>query len=115
MGLVREALGVLDAESNAEEALLLKGLLGQANMLAGFVSDALKANSAALDLIDDERRGKAGIVLGLTVGQMVGFDVPYWLKCLLIRPVGMLGRFSEADERVGRVFQHGAREDRALL
>src|SRR5260370_19885443 len=104
MGLVREALGVLDAESNAEEALLLKGLLGQANMLAGFVSDALKANSAALDLIDDERRGKAGIVLGLTVGQMVGFDVPYWLKCLQIRPLVMLGRFSEADERPSKPF-----------
>jgi class 3 adenylate cyclase/tetratricopeptide (TPR) repeat protein len=103
--LVREALAVLDAESNPEEALLLKGLLGQANMLAGLVSDTLKANSAALDLIDDERRGKAGIVLGLTVGQMVGFDVPYWLKCLQIRPLVMLGRFSEADERLARLFQ----------
>src|SRR5258705_1766096 len=103
--LVREALAVLDAESNPEEALLLKGLLGQANMLAGFVSDALEANSAALDLIDDERRGKAGIVLGLTVGQMVGFDVPYWLKCLHVRPLVMLGRFSEADERLCRLFQ----------
>src|SRR5260370_22655298 len=105
MGLVREALGVLDAESNAEEALLLKGLLGQANMLAGFVSDAVKANSAGLDLIADEGRGKAGIVVGLTVGQMVGFDVPYWLKCLHVRPLVMLGRFSEADERLGRLFQ----------
>src|SRR5712671_5559642 len=103
--LVREALAVLDAESNPEEALLLKGLLGQANMLAGFVGHALSANSAALDLIDDERRGKAGIVLGLTVGQMVGFDVPYWLKCLQIRPLVMLGRFSEADERLARLFQ----------
>jgi adenylate cyclase len=102
--LVREALAVLDAESNPEEALLLNGLLCQANMLAGLVGDA-RANSAALDLIDDERRGKAGIVLGLTVGQMVGFDVPYWLKCLQVRPLVMLGRFSEADERLGRLFQ----------
>jgi tetratricopeptide (TPR) repeat protein len=103
--LVREALAVLDAEANPEEALLLNGLLCQANMLAGFVSDALKANSAALDLINDERRGKAGIVLGLTVGQMVGFDVPYWLKCLQVRPLVMLGRFSDADERLARLFQ----------
>ena len=52
--LVREALAVLDAEANPEEALLLNGLLCQANMLAGFLGDALSANSAALDLIDDE-------------------------------------------------------------
>jgi class 3 adenylate cyclase/tetratricopeptide (TPR) repeat protein len=103
--LVREALAVLDAQANPEEALLLNGLLCQANMLAGFAGDALKANNAALDLIDDERRGKAGIVLGLTVGQMVGFDVPYWLKCLHVRPLVMLGRFSDADERLGRLFQ----------
>ena len=103
--LVREALAVLDAKSNPEEALLLNGLLCQANMLAGFLSHALSANSAAQDLIDDKRRGKAGIVLGLTVGQMVGFDVPYWLKCLHVRPLVMLGRFSEADERLARLFQ----------
>jgi len=103
--LVREALAVLDAGSNPEEALLLNGLLCQANMLAGFVGHALSANSAALDLIDDERRGTAGIVLGLTVGQMVGFDVPYWMKCLQVRPLFMLGRFSDADERLARLFQ----------
>ncbi len=38
--LVREALAVLDAESNPEEVLLLNGLLCQASMLAGFVGDA---------------------------------------------------------------------------
>src|SRR6202166_4780879 len=57
--LVREALAVLDAHSNPEEALLLNGLLCQASQLAGLVGDALKANSAALDLIDDERRRTA--------------------------------------------------------
>jgi adenylate cyclase len=103
--LVREALAVLDAEANPAEALLLKGLLCQANMLAGFVGEALSANSAAMDLLDDERRGKAGVVLGLTVGQMVGFDVPFWIKCLRAGPLVMLGRFSEADERLARLFQ----------
>ncbi len=112
--LVREALAVLDAQANPEEALLLNGLLCQANMLAGFLGHALSANSAALDLIDDERRGNAGIVLGLTVGQMVGFDVPYWLKCLQVRPLVMLGRFSEADERLARLFQ-AERADAELL
>src|SRR3984957_10437488 len=103
--LVREALAVVDAESNPEEGLLLNGLLCQANMLAGFVGDALKANSAALDLIDDERRGSAAVVLGLTVGQMVGFDVPHWIKCLRVRTLVMLGRFSDADDRLARLFQ----------
>jgi tetratricopeptide (TPR) repeat protein len=102
---VREALAALDAEANPEEALLLNGLLCQASTLAGFVGDALSANSAAFDLIDDERRGAAGVVLGLTAGQMVGFDVPYWMKCLQVRPLIMLGRFSDADERLARLFQ----------
>jgi adenylate cyclase len=103
--LVREALAVLDAESNPEEALLLNGLLCQASLLAGFLGDALSANSAAFDLIDDERRAAAGVVLGLTVGQMVGFDVRYWMKCLQVRPLFMLGRFSDADERLAILFQ----------
>ena len=78
--LVREALAVLDAEANPEEALLLNGLLCQANMLAGFTRESLQANSAALDLMEDERRTSAGVVLGLTAGQMVGFDVRSWIK-----------------------------------
>ena len=102
--LVREALAVLDPESNPEEALLLRGLLCQANMLAGFAADALKAIGAALDVID-ERQGSAGVVLGLTVGQMVGFDVRYWMKGLQVRALVMLGRFSDADERLARLFQ----------
>ena len=77
----------------------------QASILAGFVEDALKANSVAFDLIDDESRAAAGVVLGLTVGQMVGFDVRYWMRCLQVRPLIMLGRFSEAEERLARIFQ----------
>jgi adenylate cyclase len=103
--LVREALAVLDAKANPEEALLLNGLLCQGSMYAGFVGDALKTISAALDLIDDERRGSAGVVLGLTVGQMVGFDVRHWMKCLQVRALVMLGRFSDADERLAKLFQ----------
>jgi adenylate cyclase len=103
--LVREALAVLDAKANPAEALLLNGLLCQGSMYAGFAVDALKANSTALDLIDDERRGNAGVVLGLTVGQMVGFDVPQWIKALRVRSLIMLGRFSDADKRLARLFQ----------
>jgi tetratricopeptide (TPR) repeat protein len=103
--LVREALAVLDAEANPAEALLLNGLLCQANMLAGFVGNALSANSAALALIDRESQGAGSVVLGLTAGQMVGFDIPYWMKCLQAGSLVMLGRFSDADERLARLFQ----------
>lgn len=103
--LVQEALAVTDAESNPEGALLLTGLLCQAYMLSGHVGDALSANVAALKMIDDESQGNAGVVLGLSVGQMVGFDVPHWIKCLRIRPLVMLGRFAEADEWLAKVFQ----------
>ena len=103
--LVREALAVLDAEANPAEALLLNGLLCQASAFAGFPGDALKAISAALDMIDRDRRGDAAVVLGLTVGQMVGFDVPHWIKCLQVRSLILLGRFSDADERLTRLFQ----------
>ena len=103
--LVREALAVLDAEANPAEAVLLNGLLCQANMLAGFVGPALAANAAALQMIDNESRGNAGVVLGLTAGQMVGFNIPYWIKCLQAGALVMLGRFSDADERLARLFQ----------
>jgi adenylate cyclase len=103
--LVRQGLAVLDAEANPAEAVLLNGLLCQANMLAGFVSHALSANIAALDMIDLERRGNAGVVLGLTAGQMVGFNIPYWMKCLQAGALVMLGRFSDADELLARLFQ----------
>jgi len=103
--LVREALAVLDAEANPAEALLLNGLLCQASAFAGFAGDALKAISVALEMIDRERRGDAAVVLGLTVGQMVGFDIPHWIKCLEVRSLIMLGRFSDADERLARLLQ----------
>jgi tetratricopeptide (TPR) repeat protein len=103
--LVREALAVLDAEANPGEALLLNGLLCQANMLAGFVGHALSANIAALNMIDLERRGNAAVVLGLTVGQMVGFNIPYWIKCLQAGALVMLGRFADADELLAKLFQ----------
>ncbi len=103
--LVRQALAVLDEKANPEEALLLNGLLCQASILAGFVEDALKANSAAFGLIDDENRAAAGVVLGLTVGQMVGFDVRYWMRCLQVRPLIILERFSDAEERLARILQ----------
>ena len=103
--LVSEALAVLDATANPAEALLLNGLLCQANMLAGFVGRAHSAILAALDMIDLDRQGNAGVVLGLTAGQMVGFNIPHWIKCLQAGALVMLGRFPDADDRLARLFQ----------
>jgi adenylate cyclase len=36
---------------------------------------------------------------------MVGFDVRHWMKCLQVRSLVMLARFSDADERLARLFQ----------
>jgi adenylate cyclase len=36
---------------------------------------------------------------------MVGFDIPYWMKCLQVGSLVMLGRFSDADDRLARLFQ----------
>lgn len=109
VGLVREALAMTDSRSNPEGALLLTGLLCQAYALSGFVGDALSANLAASRMIDGESNGNAKVVLGLSVGQMVGFDVPHWIKCLRGRLLIMLGRFAEADDWLVRVLQSDPR------
>ncbi len=103
--LIREALAVTDSESNPEGALLLTGLLGQAYSMAGLLVDSLSAIDAALQMIGTENPGTMGVVLGLNVGQMVGFDVPYWIRCLRLFPLIRLGRFAEADEYLARIFQ----------
>ena len=56
-------------------------------------------------MIDSESRGNAGVVLGLTADQMVGFNIPYWIKCLQAGALVMLGRFSDADDLLARLFQ----------
>jgi class 3 adenylate cyclase/tetratricopeptide (TPR) repeat protein len=105
VSLIREALTVTDAESNPEGALLLTGLLGQAYSMAGLITDSLLSIDAALQMIGEEGQEPTGVVLGLNVGQMVGFDVPYWIRCLRLLPLIRLGRFAEADEWLARIFQ----------
>ena len=36
---------------------------------------------------------------------MVGFNIPYWIKCLQVGALVMLGRFTDADELLARLFQ----------
>jgi adenylate cyclase len=103
--LIQEALAVTDAESNPEGALLLTGLLCQAYSFAGLTRNALSANDTALDMIGDGKQGSAAVVLGLNVGQMVGFNVPHWIRCMRIAQLTLRGRFAEADQWLARVLQ----------
>lgn len=102
---IREALALTDAESNPEGHLLLNGLLCQAYSYAGLVADALAANDLALAAVDMDGAPHPNVVLGLTVSQMVGFDVAHWIRCLRPRLLIALGRFDEADQWLSRVFQ----------
>ncbi len=103
--LVREALTLMDKESNPEGMLLLNGLLCQALGHCGLLREALAANNIALSLVDDVDRPSDGVVLGLSVGQMVGFDVSYWIRALRARLLVLLGRFDEAQSWLDRVIQ----------
>jgi class 3 adenylate cyclase/tetratricopeptide (TPR) repeat protein len=105
VALVREALALTDAESNPEGTLLLNGLLCQACGYAGLLVQAMAANDAALRIVEDEGQPDSGTVLGLSVEQMVGFDVLHWIKCLRVRLLVALGQFDEAQTWLGRVLQ----------
>jgi class 3 adenylate cyclase/tetratricopeptide (TPR) repeat protein len=105
--LVDEALALTDVRSNPEGVLLLTALHCQAYSLAGLFAASLLANDTAMRMIGNEREGNAGVVLGLNVGQMVGFNVPYWIRCLRPRQLIMLGRFAEADEWLAELFRIG--------
>jgi adenylate cyclase len=103
--LVREALALTDAEANPEGALLLNGLLCQACSLGGLINEALAANDAALAVIDDNSKPNAGVVLGLSVRQMVGFDVEHWVRCLRTKLLVAAGQHDAADLWLARLFQ----------
>ena len=104
--LVREGLALTDASANPEGNLLLNGLLCQAYSRAGLFREALNANDAALAAIETQSdTGTGSVVLGLSVGQMVGFDVAHWVRCLRSKLLVMLGRFDEAELWLARLLQ----------
>jgi class 3 adenylate cyclase/tetratricopeptide (TPR) repeat protein len=104
--LVREALALIDADANPEGNLLLNGLMCQAYSRAGMLREALSTNDMALLAIETQTgAGTESIVLGLSVGQMVGFDVAHWVRCLRAKLLVGLGRFEEADLWLARLFQ----------
>jgi len=103
--LVQEAVALTDASSNPEGHLLLNGLLCQAYGRAGLLREALSTNDAALAAIEAPSDSTAGVVLGLSVGQMVGFDVAHWIRCLRAQLLVALGEFDVADLWLARLFQ----------
>jgi adenylate cyclase len=78
-------------------------MLSQANFLAGLLGEALAANDAGLAAIAAQRGLEGSITLGLNVGQILGFDVEHWIKCLRTRILVNLGRFAEAEEWLAEV------------
>jgi class 3 adenylate cyclase/tetratricopeptide (TPR) repeat protein len=102
---VREALELSDAAHNPEGKLLLNGMLCQACSRAGMLREALAANDAALADIDAPGEPGFGTVLGLSVTQMVGFDVAHWVRCLRASLLIGLGRLEEADLWLARLMQ----------
>jgi class 3 adenylate cyclase len=103
--LVREALALTDAGSNPEGNLLLNALLCQAYGRAGLPLDALATNEVALAAIEAPGNPDADTVLGLNVGQMVGFDIAHWVRCLRAGILVALGRFDDADLWLARLMQ----------
>jgi class 3 adenylate cyclase/tetratricopeptide (TPR) repeat protein len=105
VGRVREALALAAAGANPESDLLLNGLLCQACGRAGLLWDALAANDAALAAIESPGDPYAGAILGISVGQMVGFDIARWVRCLRAGLLVALGQFDEAELWLGRLMQ----------
>jgi class 3 adenylate cyclase/tetratricopeptide (TPR) repeat protein len=103
--LVQQGLALTDEVSNPEVTLLLNSLLCQAYGHAGLLSEALAASDTALRIVEDENQPAAGVVLGLTVAQMVGFDVLHWIRCLRAKLLVMLGRLDEAEASLARLIQ----------
>jgi adenylate cyclase len=80
-------------------------MLAQACYLAGLLNEALVANETALAAIAEHQGMDADVTLGLSVSQILGFDVEHWIKCSRTRILVQLGRFDEAREWLDAVFR----------
>jgi class 3 adenylate cyclase/tetratricopeptide (TPR) repeat protein len=98
VALAREALALASQTKDAGRTAALSGMLSQAYLLAGLLKEALAANDSALATIS-ERSLEGDVTLGLSVTQLLGFDVEYWINCTRARILVGLGRFAEAAER----------------
>jgi adenylate cyclase len=105
VALVREALTLTSKERDAGRTATVYGMLAQAYYLAGLLNEALAANAAALAAVDEQRDMDGAVTLGMSVSQILGFDVEHWIKCSRTRILVQLDRFEEADEWLDAVFR----------
>jgi tetratricopeptide (TPR) repeat protein len=80
-------------------------MLSQAYLLAGLFKQALAVNDAGLEAIEEQAQQTCGVVLGLSINQLLGFDTVHWIRCLRARILFYLGQFEEADRWLLRVLQ----------
>jgi class 3 adenylate cyclase/tetratricopeptide (TPR) repeat protein len=105
IALVRQALEQAKIEGDVEGIITFYGMLGQAYMLAGLFREAVAANDSALQAIEEQSQEHSGVVLGLSVSQLLGFDIIHWIRCLRARVLFYLGRIEEAEGWLLRVLQ----------
>jgi class 3 adenylate cyclase/tetratricopeptide (TPR) repeat protein len=91
---IREAEAVLGETVDASLRVTLRAVLCHALRLSGRMSDALAANTAALDHVSEIQQFDR---------QMLGFDIEPWLIALRGHTLVMLGRGDEARPDLDRV------------
>ena len=103
--LAHEALAL--AGPNGEPARLgtINVMLSQAYWLSGRLQEAIDANDKALAAFASQYQDDGRVVTGVTVNQIVGFDIEHWVRCLRTRILVWLGRFDEAETWIARVSQ----------
>lgn len=114
VALVREALAFISEENDAGRTAAVRGMLSQAYLFAGLLKDALAASDAAMATIAERHDLDGGVVLGLSVRQILGFDVAHWVKSLRTRILVGLGRFREAEVLLADVLSTDADQVNAL-
>jgi class 3 adenylate cyclase/tetratricopeptide (TPR) repeat protein len=105
VAVAREALALASEAGDAGRATALGGMLSQAYFLAGKLTAALAASDAAIATATEQRGLDANVMLGLSVGQLLGFDVEHWIKCTRTRVLAGLGRFDEAVDAAERLLE----------
>ena len=89
MGLVREALTLVDTNSDPGSILALNAMLSQAYLHAGLLREGLAANDAAMAAVEAQSRPAGDGVPGFNVNAVYGFDVPQWIRSLRVRNLGL--------------------------
>lgn len=96
VALVREALAFAGEARDGSAEVMLTASLSQALRLAGRLHEALQANIAATERVDE--------ISGFD-RQLMGFDVPRWLTAMRGQILVLLGRYDEARPFLDRMLQ----------